>query len=120
MFAKQKSTFHPRAHIFFINAFILATGKRAKSNQHDEEGDEEDELTSEESDASASEDSEVEISSNKRRRTNKSHEKRGTQSTRKQRKTKRSNGSPTEVSLTHSSQLLEQIPSDNSNSLYGN
>ncbi|KAI8144507.1 hypothetical protein BJV82DRAFT_667711 [Fennellomyces sp. T-0311] len=103
MFAKQKTT-----------------GKRTKSTQHDEEedDDEEDELSSEASDGSASEDSEVEISSNKRRRTTKSHEKRNTQSTRKQRKGKRSIVSPTEVSLTHNSQLLEQIPSDSNNTLY--
>ncbi|KAI9259399.1 hypothetical protein BDA99DRAFT_560837 [Phascolomyces articulosus] len=101
--------------------FAQQKGKRATSSRRNQ-----DEVSSEEeeegSDSNASDseqsDSEVEISSNKRRKTAKSLEKRGgTQSTRKQRK-KKSTTSPTEVSITHESQLLEQIPSEQNETLY--
>ena len=98
------------------------SGKRSTRRNQDEIVEASEEESESESNASDSEqsDSEVEISSNKRRKTTKSLEQRsGTQSTRKQRK-KKSTVSPTEVSITHDSQLLEQIPADENDTLYGN
>ncbi|KAI7852506.1 hypothetical protein BDC45DRAFT_485358 [Circinella umbellata] len=116
----KRAARQPRQSRNVAEMFAQQKGKRSTRRNHDEIVATNEQESESENNASDSEesDSEVEISSNKRRKTTKSSEKRnGTQSTRKQRK-KKSAVSPTEVSITHDSQLLEHIPADENDTLY--